>query len=103
MLLRRTTRALLPRAYLDDCGCWADAAAAYQAFFAVGLAETAHEVNQRLASIVSNSGDAIVTKMLDGTITSWNDGAQRIFGYTAEEAVGRPVTMTAATRGQPLG
>jgi PAS domain S-box-containing protein len=46
-----------------------------------------------LASIVESSDDAIVSKNLDGVITSWNGGAARVFGYTAEQAIGQPITI----------
>jgi two-component system, chemotaxis family, CheB/CheR fusion protein len=53
----------------------------------------ADQVKQHLASIVASSDDAIISKDFDGVITSWNAGAQRIFGYTAEEVIGKPITI----------
>ena len=50
-------------------------------------------MRSRLAAVVESSDDAIITKTLDGIISTWNPGAQRIFGYTADEAIGKPITM----------
>jgi PAS domain S-box-containing protein len=48
---------------------------------------------RRLASIVESSGDSIVSEDLDGIIKTWNPGAERLFGYTAEDVIGQPITL----------
>ncbi len=59
------------------------------------------EDQARLAAIVESSGVAIIGKALDGTITAWNHGAQDLCGYTAKEAIGRPIEMLVPRERKP--
>jgi len=59
----------------------------------ISARKQAEEARDLLAAAVQHSDDAIITKTLDGVITTWNPGAEAIFGYSAQEAVGRHITM----------
>ena len=53
----------------------------------------AHEARLQLSAIVETSDDAIIGKTVEGIITSWNEAAERMYGYTAKETVGQPITL----------
>ena len=64
----------------------------------------AAETAGRLASIIESSHDAVISTSLDGTVTSWNPGAERLYGYSAAEMIGHNAdVLIPAVRGSPSG
>ena len=64
------------------------------------ISRTKFEWLQRLAAIVETSDDAIISKTIEGVVTSWNRGAERIFGYPEQEMLGQSIFRLACVGGE---
>ena len=80
---------------VDVSGLWREGKFIHTRCFTRDVTELRKAMAARtlLASVVESSDDAIVTKNLNSVITSWNRGAERIFGYRADEVIGKPITI----------
>ncbi len=80
---------------IDSSVLWEDGKFVHTQCFTRDITETrkAEELRARLAWLVDSSEDAIIGTALDGTIQSWNAGAEHIYGYSAAEALGRPISL----------
>ena len=85
---------------IDDSGApirddWGEIAGVVLVFRDISERKQAEATRFRLAAIVESSDDAVIGKTLDGIITSWNAGAERIYGYSASEVIGRHISILA--------
>ena len=63
------------------------------------VSRSGFEMLQRFAAMIASSDDAIISNTIEGTVTSWNNGAERIFGYAAHEMLGQSISRLVSARG----